>query len=179
MAYALSVERTYPEYWSYEGLAGYVEAEFQGIPGLSGPIRWAIEEWAGFNRLTLLSLKVWQDTAPIFDRYKIELYFHDSPIAWAVIIPLLIKAIMALGLGVLAWKVTEVMFKPAGQIATTIKETAQKVAEVAPEKIPELAEKAMEAFQAIPRAITWGAGVLFAIALLYFLTRQPVKGAAK
>lgn len=106
MSYELALSKRYePEATDYKGEAEYMEAEFTGIPGLKYPILWAIEAKSAMEGGQLLTVEIWQDTEPTFDKYKLKIALHASPFAWTALIAA-IAAILGI-ITIIAWKVIE------------------------------------------------------------------------
>jgi len=112
----------YSEWSGYLGDAGKIEFEVSGTPGLASSIAFACEQWARANRLTIEAFAIYQDVEPLFDKYSVYMVFHDSPIVWAAILPLipfLIKAITVLGVSFIAWRMSTVVFAPPKSVVDT------------------------------------------------------------
>ena len=57
----------------FKGPSSLSEMEFPAIPGLKGLIGRAVQETAAIQD-SLLRVEVWQDTAPIFDKYRVRVW---------------------------------------------------------------------------------------------------------
>jgi len=82
MAYAISREVTTPRGDSYHGPSSQLVMAFSGTPGLSGTIAAAINAGTGWTpglRGKLLHYVIEQDTAPIFDGYRVTVDMEGAP----------------------------------------------------------------------------------------------------
>ncbi len=57
----------------YQGPSALSEMEFPAIPGLKGLIGRAVQGTAAIQD-AVLRIEVWQDTAPIFDKYRVRIW---------------------------------------------------------------------------------------------------------
>ena len=105
----------YSEYSGFVGDAGKIEFECSGLPGLAQPIAHLFDQWTREHNLTTVTFGIYQDTDPFFDQYKVYMVFHDSSIVWTAIvplIPLILKALAALGVSFIIWRMSTVIFAP-------------------------------------------------------------------
>ena len=116
MAYEIVSELSF-DYSGWTGFAGEavkIEFEVQGIPGLAQHIAWDCEQWVRLHGLTIEAFAIYQDTTPLFDKYKVYMVFHESPVAQAILIliGLLIGTIALLGVTFGVWRISTVIFAP-------------------------------------------------------------------
>lgn len=177
MAYEIVSELSYDysEWTGFAGEAGKIEFEVQGIPGLASLIAWACEAWVKMWGLTIEAFAIYQDTQPFFDKYKVYMVFHESPIVWVALvplIPLLIKAIAALGVSFILWRMTTVIFSPPKPVIEkeTIKAIEPVIDAVNKMDIPS------EQKATIIKALIQGAGKVAAPVLQWVLLGAAVVG---
>jgi hypothetical protein len=119
---------------TYKGQAAFMEMAFTGTPGLTGPIKSIILNVPNYKD-RVLRLDLWQDTDPLFDKYRIRLWLagdYDIPEGGTsgagapkivpggvgalpvLFIPAIIVALGVLALfGAVVWKVTKVSWGKA------------------------------------------------------------------
>ncbi|KKL08535.1 hypothetical protein LCGC14_2574900 [marine sediment metagenome] len=105
-----------------------IEANAPPAVNLARPIESAFLGWTRVGKLTPVFILVFQDTDPTFHtKYKIEMGFQGgSPVIPLILIPLIpfiIKALIALGLFAVVWKVADVVENTSG--ATQIEKTQE------------------------------------------------------
>ena len=126
---------------NYEGEALELDFEFRGVPGLLVPLREVMEAWANQHG-RLMELYIWQDTDPIFDRWRVYMLAHGSPvIALIAALPLLLVALRWGVIGFISWKASTVIMQnqqPTPGEAVLAGMSPDQIAAFTPEQITAL-----------------------------------------
>lgn len=152
-----SLFTAYPEGYTFIGDADLITLQEMLAPqGLLGQVRWAVEEWARVQGVTLLTLHIREDeeTWPL-SRYTAWVHVHGSPMPPALVTALVVLMIVALAAVTLRFVYTAVRYGPTAAIqetATPVLELAQQVGETT----AKFAERAGQAAGNVVGNLGWG-----------------------